>query len=92
MTTIGVLLYPDTFTATIAECDLPGIQALGGSPDGRRIDVPPLTGKEIRYLDSILPRALNEDAVLAETGIPVSQQRAYASLYRHFPSFGEYSP
>ena len=92
MTTIGVLPYPDTASSVVEACDPTGIQAIAGIPDGLWIDVPPLTAREIRYLDSVLPRALDEIAVAAETGISIAQQRAYASVYRHFPSFAEYSP
>ena len=51
------------------------------------INVPCLTMKEMRHLNAQLPKM--EEADLDIPGVPPSDVKAYAELYRYFPTFAE---
>ncbi len=51
------------------------------------INVPYLTIKEMRHLNAQLPKM--EEADLDIPGVPPSDVKAYAELYRYFPTFAE---
>lgn len=61
-----------------------------------QIEVPNLTYKEIRHLDSIIHNEcdlesgeLKRNGALKEAGIPPSDVKKYVRIYRYFPTFAE---
>jgi len=88
MLTVGGLLY-DSGLAGARACRFDPSFTRDGS-DAFTIQVPKLTNREIRYLDSLLPNAV---ARLSEhpdaQHIPVEDLDDYQEIYRFFPTFSE---
>lgn len=56
------------------------------------IDVPNLTYRELKYLDSLLGRIEPSSIPISGIdthGIPVSDVERYAQIYRYFPTFAD---
>lgn len=85
MLTVGGLVYDSGHEAAFRKCAFDDFEFSCGGADAYRIVVPKLTLREMRYLDTTLPRGAFDD--LDEIGIPVGDARKYAVVYRYFPKF-----
>ena len=85
MLTVGGLLHDAGQEGAFRQCAFDDFDFSCSGADAYRIDVPKLTLREMRYLDTTLPRETFDD--LDEFGIPVHDARKYAVVYRYFPKF-----
>lgn len=87
MLTVGGLLYERAQQPNVEKCDFRSLDfvRLGASPC--LIEVPNLTYKEIRHLNSQLPRTKRKR--LTSPKVPSRDIKRYAATYRHFPHFAE---
>ena len=85
MLTVGGLLYDAGQEGTFRQCEFDDFDFSCNGADAYRIDVPKLTLREMRYLDTTLPRDTFDD--LDRLGIPISDARKYSVVYRYFPKF-----
>jgi hypothetical protein len=87
MLTVGGIIYTKSEYDKLRACNF--VQALKfvrtGS-DAYTIDLPRLTFRELRHLDSQLPVVPSK---LRSKGIKADELRKYAKVYRWFPSFAE---
>lgn len=87
MLTVGGLLYDEGQSSIVARCDFEGLPFVSKDEDPYRIEVPPLTLKEIRHLNAQLPT--DDPAQLQASRIPEDHLIQYSRSYRHFPAFVE---
>jgi hypothetical protein len=87
MLTVGGLLYEKREEALLRRCGFDELPFVRDSEDAVVIRAPRLTQKEVRSLNAQLPRLPRDEVMLP--GIPDSDVRDYASIYRYYPSFGE---
>jgi hypothetical protein len=85
MLTVGGLLCADSDSEKFQSCDFGALDLVRTSSNPYTIDLPKLTLREIRYLDSQLPNP----SKLKSKGIKADELRKYAKVYRWFPSFAE---
>lgn len=83
MTVGGVLIRPDQ-EAILIESGLTDLEWYRPSVIPYRIKTPPLTIREMRFLDAQLPCDLT---TLNTSGIPTRDATAYASVYRFYPRY-----
>jgi hypothetical protein len=86
MLTVGGILYADSESDKFQDCDFASLNFVRTGSNPYKIDLPRLTYREIRYLDSQLP--INPSRLKAK-GIKADDLRKYAKVYRWFPSFAE---
>lgn len=89
MLTVGGLIYQENRTDK-EKISLSGLDKLPFVRKFARpysIEVPRLTFREIRYLDSQLP--VDPKGRLADHNIPKKDLRHYSEIYRYFPAFVE---
>lgn len=86
MLTVGGILYSASESDNFQACDFGSLKFVRTGSNPYTIDLPKLTFREIRYLDSQLPI---EPSKLKSKGIKAEELRKYAKIYRWFPSFAE---
>lgn len=87
MLTVGGVLYQSNQDATLQRCQFGQLKYVRGGKEPYTIDVPNLTYREIRHLDTMLPgRRMRTKMALA---IPRKDRRNYSKVYRYFPLFAE---
>ena len=84
MLTIGGVLYQEGQRVHLTQCDFESLFYSRTTDDPYRIEVPPLTFKELQALDAQLP-----GSIPSLPGVPRSQVIAYAQNYRYFPNYVE---
>ena len=82
MITLGGLLYRESDSDLVERSGLAETEWHRPGNDSYRIASPHLTIREMRFLDSQLPCSLE---TVKRSGIPLSDVRDYASLYRFYP-------
>jgi hypothetical protein len=87
MLTVGGIIYSDREYEKYRACNFArDLKFIRTGNDAYTIDLPRLTFREIRHLDSQLPISPSK---LRSKGIKPRELRKYAKLYRWFPSFAE---
>ena len=86
MLTVGGVLCADSESKKFQDCDFGALSFVRTGLNPYTIELPKLTFREIRHLDSQLP--INPSK-LRSKGIKAEDLRKYAKVYRWFPSFGE---
>ena len=87
MLTVGGVFYKAGDMKIVESCAFDTLPFVKNGSDHCEIRVPCLTGKEIRHLNSQLPT--KSTAKLRVPGVPVSDIKQYAEVYRFFPTFSE---
>jgi hypothetical protein len=91
MLTVGGLIYNEAQKHFVETVVFDNLNFLRHEAEPYVIEVPVLTYKELRYLDSKLPSdPENLDSLLTD-GIPTKDIVKYRNLYRYFPTFSEVS-
>jgi hypothetical protein len=86
MLTVGGLLYDQGQAGKVTGA-FDGLSFIRSGEAPYSIEIPKLTYREMRYLDSHLPGCSYSD--LQSHGIPESDFRKYSETYRHFPTYAE---
>lgn len=88
MLTFGGIIYQESDTQVLELCkftdDMPYINK---SNHINIIDVPSLTFKEVRHIDSQLPHELLSE--VSSPGVQEGDINRYAQIYKYFPAFSE---
>lgn len=87
MMTVGGLLYDEGQQHLAAQANFDQLNFVKSDQEPYYIEVPKLTFREIRFLDSHLPSTNLSKVKLP--GVPASDIKRYAALYRYFPTFAE---
>lgn len=90
MLTVGGILFEKGEKGKVEKCgfdDLNFTRVNENEKEAYKIEVPNLTYKELRYLDSQLPHENLKS--LKKNGIPTSDITKYADFYRYFPNYVE---
>lgn len=87
MLTVGGLLYEKGELDTVNKCGFEELSFIRTGDDPYLIEVPSLTYRELRYLDIQLP--FEGDNIPQDVPIPEKDWKAYAKIYRYFPTFAE---
>lgn len=88
MLTVGGLLYDATQRDELKRCAFEKMSFYSPGKKSYRIEVPPLTRKEIAHLDQLLPKAQDVDEIKMD-GVKPRLIKHYAQVYRHYPNFME---
>lgn len=86
MLTTGGLLHRNSQSDKVDQCDFEELTFVKTDSDAFLIDVPNLTLKEARSLQSQLPRTAKQRLT---TPIPHDDVRRFSEVYRYFPTFVE---
>ncbi|AYA76017.1 hypothetical protein DOE78_11525 [Bacillus sp. Y1] len=87
MLTFGGIVFREDEESTFDECKFNQLPYIKLDDDMYFIDVPSLTYKEIRHLDSQLP---HEDLTsVTSPGVKPEDIKRYSVLYKYFPAFSE---
>lgn len=87
MLTVGGIIYAKGESDKFRACNFArSLKFIRTGPDPYTIDLPRLTFRELRHLDSQLPVIPSK---LKSKGIKPDELRKYAKVYRWFPSFAE---
>lgn len=89
MLTTGGLLYSVADESKFDACRFDELPFIRTEADACNIVAPCLTPKEIRHLNSQLPKQRSSVQNLKVPGVPVSDIEKYAEVYRYFPNFSE---
>ncbi|MBI3760706.1 MAG: hypothetical protein HY260_02450, partial [Chloroflexi bacterium] len=87
MVTVGGLVYDEGLSPHVEKCAFENLPFVRTSDDPYLIEVPNLTYREIRHLDSQLP--VDDYKVLQAPDIPETDLKKYGQVYRYFPTFAE---
>lgn len=88
MLTVGGLIYDEGQTNIVAKCAFEDLLFVMNDEKACLIEIPRLTYRELRLLDTKLP--LQEGESLGDVlGIPKGQLEMYSRVYRYFPTFAE---
>ncbi len=87
MLTVGGLLYEKRQSPAVGKCGFEHLPFFRSGSEAYRLEVPNLTLREIRHLDSQLP--INRIGGLQGHAIPRRDLTTYSRIYRYFPSFVE---
>jgi len=87
MLTMGGLLYDKGQKDVLAQCDFKNLSFYQEDEEPYVIEVPNLTYREIRHLDTQLP--IKEDELPTLSAVPKEDIEKYAKMYRYFPTFTE---
>ncbi|MBF9351913.1 hypothetical protein BKG80_18150 [Mycobacteroides chelonae] len=85
MTTVGGIVLDEADQISYRVCAFDKYEFYRSESNSYRINIPKLTPKEIRHLDSFLPCDDTLDAT--SIGIPLNQSAKYRALYRYFPRY-----
>lgn len=88
MVTVGGLLHRASEEDRYLACGFGTLPFIRTGADPCSIKAPCLTPKEIRHLNSQLPKA-GSSRRLHAPGVPPADAERYAEVYRYFPSFSE---
>jgi len=88
MLTVGGILYQQREASAIEKCAFDHLLFFRDGAQPCRIQVPCLTYREIRYLDTLLPRDPPE-GFSGPDWLPSDDVKRYARIYRYFPTFAE---
>ncbi|HKO44224.1 MAG TPA: O-methyltransferase [Pyrinomonadaceae bacterium] len=86
MLTVGGMIYADNESDKFQACNFGSLGFVRSASAPYKIELPRLTFREIRHLQSQLPI---DPAKLKSKGIKREELRKYAKVYRWFPSFAE---
>ena len=102
MQTLGGILIDTNQREQFDKARFYDLPFVNGNSNSFAIEVPNLTYKEIRHLNSVLhyecdlnsgdmknPSELENGGTLKESGIPPSDIKKYLKIYRYFPTFAE---
>jgi hypothetical protein len=84
MLTVGGMVATEEDAKLLADCGVTNLEYYRPAKESFEIPVPKLTFRELRYLDSILPRGSMAGVL---KGIPEDHADAYRRVYRYFPGF-----
>lgn len=87
MVTTGGLFYDEGQANFVAQSGIKNHDFITDSDDPYKIEVPNLTYKEIRFIDTHLPTDTIES--IASPSIPKDDLQKYFKIYRYFPTFVE---
>ena len=87
MLTLGGVLFEADDQDKFDACSFNELPFVRSGEEAYTIKVPCLTLKEMRHLNAQLPE--KEGASLDISGVPPPDVKAYAELYRYFPTFAE---
>lgn len=87
MLTVGGILYDEGQQHIVEQCAFQDLDFTRTDDDSYIIKVPNLTYREIRHLDSQLPRNVGES--LEAKAVPEDDINEYEKIYRYFPNFAE---
>jgi hypothetical protein len=87
MLTVGGILFQKGDEANIVDCKWDKMQHCRSDKNECLIEVPNLTYRELRLLDSQLPTS--EIEKIDSKGIPRKDVERYSRIYRYFPAFVE---
>jgi hypothetical protein len=87
MLTVGGVLYENREESLAQACGFHELSFVAKGEDAFTIRAPKLTQKEIRHVNSQLPRVPPDQ--LSLPGVPDSDVQDYAAIYRYYPSFSE---
>ncbi len=87
MLTVGGILYHAPEKQVVTACNFDTLPFIRTGREHFGIKAPCLTTKEIRHLNSQLPKS--SSAELRVPGVPVADIKQYAEVYRFFPTFSE---
>lgn len=87
MMTMGGILYKEADQAVMERCGFNDLLFYRDGDDPYVIKAPILTPREIRYLNTLLPK--KPATSLKLPGVPESDLEAYEMIYRYYPSFVE---
>lgn len=86
MTTIVGVIVESSEAEKLAACQFERMDFLQGRPQPIKIEVPKLTGRELKYIERQLPLANGVEVDLSG-GIPGRDARFFIEMYRYFPNF-----
>lgn len=86
MTTIVGVIVEDAETEKLAACQFDRLDFLQGRAQPIKIEVPKLTGRELKHIERQLPLAHGVEIDLSG-GIPGKDARLFVEMYRYFPNF-----
>ena len=89
MATFGGLLHSQRQKAAVDVCGFDSLSFVRTGSTAYLINVPPLTRRELRYLDSMMPTSRSHADITKEMGISQSDVEQYSNIYRYFPFFSE---
>lgn len=87
MLTVGGMIYENGQTDQVDRSAFENLAFIRDGIEPFLIEAPVLTYRELRHLDSQLPR--DSDSVLDAPGVPDNDVENYRLLYRYFPTFAE---
>lgn len=87
MLTVGWIFYEADDHSKFDACLFNELNFVRFKEEPYTIKVPCLTIKEMRHLNAQLPRAATDEVAIP--GVPPSDIKHYAELYRYFPTFAE---
>lgn len=87
MLTVGGLLYNQGQSDKVASCGFQSLNFIREEEEPFKIEIPMLTYKELKYLNSQFPQSNLED--LESLGIPQKDIERYHAIYRYFPNYSE---
>lgn len=86
MTTVVGIIVEAAEADRLAACQFERLDFLQGRQQPIRIEVPKLTGRELKHIERQLPLAEGAQVDLAG-GIPGRDARQFIEMYRYFPNF-----
>ncbi len=95
MLTVGGLLFDNALRGKVDEMNFKSLDFVREKEDPFTIDVPLLTYKEIRILDSLLPKKTKKRSPSKKKSViqkpPLTEEdiKKYSKIYRYFPNFAE---
>jgi hypothetical protein len=90
MLTVGGILYDAGQAAAVDGCAFSDFDFYRDGEESYEIEIPRLTLREMRHLDSQLP--VDSPDMLETSGVPDVDVKNYARLYRYFPKFVDVEP
>jgi hypothetical protein len=89
MLTVGGILYDQGLEHRVSSCAFDRFPFICCNEEPYRIEVPYLTYRELRKLDSELPTNDIDYLTTILPGVPEKDIQNYLKLYRYFPTFAE---
>jgi len=94
MLTIGGLLFKEKDRHKFIKANFNELVFFSNNMNRFKIEIPSLTFKEIRYLDTYLPSQIKSDGSLKynrknAANLPVADILKYKALYKYYPTFAE---
>jgi len=86
MTTIVGVIVENSEAEKYAACQFERLDFLQGRPQPVKIEVPKLTGRELKHIERQLPLAEGAQIDLGG-GIPGKDAKLFVEMYRYFPNF-----